>query len=169
MMKRRKPMSILHATPVRLFGALCAVALASCGDETKPEEENPNAEACEHMEMGPETGVPAAATASASAPKIDSNHRRYDVTTMAVSGGKGGYVTFAPTAAADYIFFTSEPVTLSVKSAAGADVAAKSTAASIPECTDVKGRSVYPLQVGTYIVGFTGRADKVSFVVEADE
>ena len=146
-----------------------AVAVAGCGDE-KPEEENPNAEACEHMEMGPVVVITAAAMSSGTAPMIANNHKRYDVTTVPVSGSKGGFVTFAPTAAGDYIFFTGQPVTLLVESAAnGGDVAATSSAGSITECTLVKGRNVYPLEVATYVVGITGVVDRVSFVIEAAE
>ena len=152
-----------------LGAAALAFAFAGCGDDAKPEAENPNAEACEHMEMGPIEGVTAAAMSSASAPKIDHDHKRYDVTTVPVSGAKGGYVTFAPAAAGDDILFTNQSVELTVKSTAGTDVPAKSSADSIPECTDVKGRNVFALEVGTYLVGITGVVDKVSFVVEAAE
>jgi hypothetical protein len=155
---------------VGLLGAtLFALSAAGCGNDSKPEPENPNAEACEHMEMGPGVDLTAAAMSSATAPKIDNDHKRYDVTTVAVSGSKGGFVTFAPAGAGDYILYTSQPVTLSVKNAGGTEVAATSSAATIPECTLVKGRAVYPLQVGTYIVGITGTVDKVSFVIEAVE
>jgi hypothetical protein len=151
--------------------ALAAVLLGSlgCGDDPS-EEENPNAEACEHIEAADTAiGLTAAATASASAPEIRADHTRYDVTTVPVAGGKGGYVTFAAAEAGDYIFFTGTPVQLTVRNPAGADVAAESSAASIPECTQVKGRHVYPLQVGTHVIGITTTADKVSFVVEGSD
>jgi hypothetical protein len=145
--------------------AAIVVVLAGCGDAALPVE-NPNAEACEHVEIGPAVGVTAAAMSSPSAPKIDSDHKRYDVTTVPVSGGKGGYVTFAPIDAGDYNFYTTQAVTLNVKSAAGAEVPVDRSDASIPECTEVKGRHVFALQVGTYIVGISGAVDKVGIVVE---
>jgi hypothetical protein len=165
-------MNTLSRTNLRglIAAALFTTTAAGCGDENAPEEENPDAEACEHLEMGPAVDLTAAAMASATAPRIGNDHKRYDVTTVPVSGAKGGFVTFAPTAAGDYIFFTGQPVTLMVESAAnGGDVAATSMAASVSECTLVKGRNVYPLEVGTYVIGITGVVDKVSFVIEAAE
>jgi hypothetical protein len=151
-----------------LTGALAAFLLGSlsCGDD-HAEEENPNAEACEHIAAADKAvALTAAATASPSAPEIRADHKRYDVTTVSVAGGKGGYLTFAAAEAGDYIFFTGTPVQLTVKNPAGADVAAESSSASIPECTQVKGRHVYPLQVGTHVIGITTTADEVRFVVE---
>jgi len=151
------------------LAAVLAMSVAGCGDDA-PEHENPNAEACEHFEMGPPVAVIAAATATASAPKIDNNHMRYDVTLTTTAGGKGGFVTFAPAKAGDYIIFTNAPVQLSVKNSAMTEVTAESSATSITECTTVKGRYVYPLQVGTYVVGVTATSgDMVSFVVEEAE
>ena len=148
--------------------AVLAMSVAGCGEDDGHEHENPNAEACEHFEMGPPVAVVAAATATASAPKIDNNHMRYDVTLTTIAGGKGGFVTFAPAKAGDYVIFTNAPVQLSVKNSAMTEVTAESSATSITECTTVKGRYVYPLQVGTYVVGVTATSggDTVSLVVE---
>jgi hypothetical protein len=152
----------------RILGALTALSLSAlgCGGEDH-HEENPNAEACEHLqEADAPVAITAAATSSPTAPAVRADHARYDVTTVAVAGGKGGYLTFASAAAGDYIFFASAPVQLTVKNPAGADIAAESSATSIPECSEVKGRYVYPLQVGTHILGISTSADEVSFVVE---
>jgi hypothetical protein len=153
-----------------LAATLMALAMIApgCGDdETK--EENPNAEACEHFEMGPPVAVTAATTASATAPKIDNNHMRYDVTLATTATGKGGFVTFAPAKAGDYIIFTNAPVTLKVTNAAMTEVMAETSATSITECTTVKGRYVYDLEVATYVISVSGSGDSVSFVVEAAE
>jgi hypothetical protein len=145
---------------------LAALALFGCSGE-EPEAENPNAEACEHItETDGAVALTAASTASASAPEIRSDHQRYDVALAASGSGRSGYVAFAVAEAGDYIFFTDAPVQLTVKSPAGADVIAESSAASIPECAEVKGRHVYPLGVGTHVIGVSGSAARVGFVVE---
>lgn len=149
-----------------LFSLVATVA-AGCGGDKPAEQENPNAEACEHLEMGPAVALTAAATSSASAPKLADDHKRYDVSMVDVTGGKGGHLSFAAAEAGEYIFFTSAPVTLQVKTSAMVDVAVESSTATIPECTAVKGRHVYDLQVGTHLIGIApGAPDKVSFVVE---
>jgi len=150
---------------------LCILALASaplgCGSNDEQGHENPNQEACEHLEMGPMVAVTAAGASSATAPKINNDHQRYDVSLVDLAGSKGGFVTFAAAEAGEFILYTSAPVQLEVKSSAGATVMAESSLPSIPECTLVKGRSVYDLTVGTYVIGISGAsADKVSFVVE---
>jgi hypothetical protein len=118
--------------------------------------------------MGPPVALTAATSASASAPSIDDNHMRYDVTLADTATGKGGFVSFAAAAAGDYILFTNAAVQLAVTDASLAPVTAESSAASITECTTVKGRHLYELKVGTYIVGISGAsASSVSFVVEA--
>ena len=157
------------STTRAIIGSLAALAFttfpASCSDDHT--EENPNAEACEHIRAaGGPVGVTAAATSSATAPELKADHKRYDVTMGTLAGGKGGFLTFAAAEAGDHIFFTDAPVQLTVKSPSGADIAAESSAASIAECTEVKGRHVYPLQVGTHVIGVTTTADRVGFVVE---
>jgi hypothetical protein len=153
---------------------LCILALATaplaCKSEDEHEHENPNEEACEHLEMGPMVALTAAATSGATAPKINNDHQRYDVTLVDVAGAKGGFVTFAAGTAGDYIIYTSVPAQLEVKSTAGASVMVESAMTSVTECTLVKGRNVYDLAVGTYVIGIGGvSADMVSFVVEASE
>lgn len=149
---------------------LACVPAAGCGEHREHGHENPNAEACEHLKEGPAVAVSAAAAASTDAAKIGNDHKRYDVTLVDVTGGKGGFVSFAAAKEGEYILFTSAPAKLNVKSAAMADVAAESSAASVTECTDVKGRHVYDLKVGTYVIGIGPEtADKVSFVVEASD
>ena len=149
---------------------MLATAAIGCGHDDDHEHENPNEEACEHFEKGPPAAVTAAASSSADAPKINNDHKRYDVKLVDVGGGKGGFVAFAAGKAGDYIFFTDAPVQLSVKSSTMADVPVEKSDAMIAECMAVKGRHVFPLQVGTYVIGIGGAAgEKVSFVVEAAE
>jgi hypothetical protein len=146
---------------------ILAVVPVACGDD---HDENPNEEACEHFEMGPSIAVTAAAEFSTDAPKINDNHTRYDVTLVDVAGVKGGFVSFAASKAGDTIFFTNAPVQLTVTSSTMAEVGVKSSQAMVAECSAVKGRHVYPLQVGTYVIGIGGAmGDMVSFVVESAE
>ena len=143
-----------------------ALGLAGCGGDDH-EEENPNAEACEHMKQGPPAALTAGADFLITAPKINSDHKRYDVTLVDVPGGKGGYLTFAVAHAGDYIFYSSAPVIMTVKTPAMADVAAESSATGIPECTEVKGRQVHDLAVGTYVLVVAPQSlNQVSLVVE---
>ena len=89
------------------------------------------------------------------------------MTLAAAAGGQAGHVTFASGKAGEYIFFTSAAVTLQLRNATLVDVPAEISAASISECTDVKGRHVFDLQVGTYVVALSSPTiDKVSLVVE---
>jgi hypothetical protein len=157
-----------NVSPFRTLSLLTlAVAVGACSSDKAAEEENPDAEACEHLAEGPGVDVAAAATSSAMAPPVAGDHKRYDVTLGDVAGGKGGFVTFAAAAAGEFIFYTSEPVQLTVKDPAGADVKAEKTATSIPECTGIKGRHVYDLVVGTHILEVRAAAGKVSVIVEA--
>jgi hypothetical protein len=155
------PRSMIRATAILLVAAL---APAGCGGDASPEE-NPNAEACEHIRDATKAvAITAATTASASAPEVKADHKRYDDN---LDGGMG-HVRFAATEAGDAILFADQQVELAVQTVAGANVAAESTATSIPECTQVKIRAVYPLQVGTYVIRLVGSsASKVGLVIEA--
>ena len=148
-----------------LAGALLAPA---CDDHDDGEGENPNEEACEHMKGGPMKAVTAAAAASVSAPAIDDDHQRYDVSLVGPSGAKVGFLTFAAAAHGEIIVFTNAPVTVSLKSPAGTAITAKSTSASIGECSEVKGRHQFEVEVGTHSleIGPETTLDKVSLVVE---
>lgn len=157
-------LNLFRSVPV--MTAIAAV-LASCGDEHG--HENPNVEACEHLKEGPSVAVAATTTAGATAPAIASDHKRYDLT-LPVTASPGsflGHVTFAAPAAGDFIVFTSAAIPVKVTTAAGADVAPESTASSITECTEVKGRHVFELGVGTHYVALgPATNNSVSVVVE---
>jgi hypothetical protein len=167
-----KTIAIVRFRPFAAVLSLSALALfgAGCGEDDDPEGgEDPDAEACEHMKEGPMALVTAAAAFSATAPAVKNDHQRYDLTLADGVGGKAGFVTFAVPAAGDYIVYTSAAVKVAVKSAAMADVTAESTTNSFAGCPEVKGRHVYELAVGTYVIGIGPEtSDKVSLVLEAD-
>ncbi len=156
----------LPAFPALLL--LAAASLPGCGGDGHTEED-PDLEACEHLTQAEgAVALTAASTASPTAPALGADHRRYDVTLVDVAGaaGKAGYLTFAASAVGDYLFFSSAPVQLVVTGPTGGEVAAESSAGSSAACPEVKGRHVYPLQVGTHVLGVTAADPAVSFVVE---
>jgi hypothetical protein len=168
-----KSTHIVRFRPFTVVLSLSALALfgAGCGDDDDPEQhEDPDVEACEHMQEGPPSAVMAAAAFSISAPAVRNDHQRYDLTLTDAAGSKSGFVTFAAAKAGEYIVYTSAPVKLSVKNAAMVEVAPESSATSIARCTEVKGKHVYDLAVGTYVIGVGPEtSDKVSLVLEANE
>lgn len=130
------------------------------------EEESVDTEGCEHLQSGPAATVTATATATG-APAVSNDHKRYDVTLADVNGQKGGSVTFAASEATDYVFFLGADVAFSVANASGQAVAIEESANSSSECSDIKGRHVVPLSVGTYTLTFgPTSAASVSVVVE---
>jgi hypothetical protein len=151
--------------------SLCALLGGGCGgDDGAEAHEDPDLEACEHMKGGPAAPVMAADAFSISAPPVSNDHKRYDLTLSGSAGGKSGFVTFAVSKTGEYVVYTSAPVTLNLKSASMAVVAAESSAASVPGCTEVKGKQVFDLAVGTYVIGLGPETiDKVSLVVEAHD
>jgi hypothetical protein len=137
----------------KLFAAvlLSAGLIFGCGDDE--EEENIDVEGCEHLQEGPSTAVTATA-ATAGAPAVKDDHRRYDVTLVDVTGGKGGSVTFAAAAEGDYVLFTSADVQVAIKDANGQAVGIEASAKSSTECTEIKGRHTIPMKVGTHTLTF---------------
>jgi hypothetical protein len=136
----------------KLFSAclLTTALLAGCGGGTINEAD---VEGCEHLQEGPSSIVTATSSAT-DAPDVFSNHRRYDISLVDVTGGKGGFVSFDVAHAAEYILFTGADVPVVVRNAAGEMVAFEATAKASPECTDVKGRHTVELAVGTYTFNF---------------
>jgi hypothetical protein len=167
---RFRPITVsLVPSTLALFLSALALFGAGCGEDDEPEKhEDPDMEACEHMKEGPPAVVTAAAAFSTTAPAVNNDHKRYDLTLADGVGGKSGFVTFAVAAAGEYILYTSAAVKVAVKSAAMVEVAAESTTSSVAGCAEVKGRHVYDLTVGTYVIGVGPEAsDKVSLVLEA--
>jgi hypothetical protein len=151
----------------KLFAAvvLSAGLVFGCGEE---EEESIDVEGCEHLQQGPASAVTATATATG-APAVKDDHRRYDVTLVDVTGGKGGSVTFAAAAEGDYVLFTSADVQVSIKDANGQAVGIEASTASSSECTEIKGRHTIPMKVGTHTLTFGPTPlTSVSVVVEPD-
>ncbi len=141
---------------------LSSALLAGCGGETNEAD----VEGCEHLQEGPSAPVTATASTS-SAPSVSNDHKRYDITLPAGSAGNGGSVSFASGKATDYVFFLNKGVTLKVTNASGQEVAFEESATASAQCTDIKGRHVAPLQVGTYTLTFGPTTEtSVSLVIE---
>jgi len=137
---------------------LSSALLVGCGGST----EDADGEGCEHLQRGPGVAVTASASAG-SAPAVSNDHKRYDIT---LPSGSAGAVSFAASEATDYVFFLNADVPLTVTSASGQAVAFESSAKSSESCTDIKGRYVAPLAVGTYTLTLGPAAGTVSLVIE---
>jgi hypothetical protein len=152
---------------MKLFSAvlLSTALLIGCGDE---EGENADVEGCEHLKGGAASSVNAVASTSG-APAVSNDHRRYDITLTDVTGGKGGTVSFAAAKEAHYIIFTNADVPLAIKDANGQTVNAEESVKSSSECTEVKGRHVFPMKVGTHTITFGPTTQtSVSIVIEEE-
>jgi hypothetical protein len=148
---------------MKLFSAvlLSSVLFVGCGDE-----ESADVEGCEHLKDGPASTVNAIA-ATTGAPEVKADHRRYDITLVDVTGGKGGTVSFAAAEAIDYVIFASADVPVAIKNASGATVAIEETVKSSTECAEIKARHTVPMTVGTHTITFgPTTATSVSIVVE---
>lgn len=134
--------------PVLALTALAATA--ACTTE-EHEHEDPETDACEHLAAGPAEAVTAATTATATdAPDVSKAHTRFDVATGGTAEAPAtGYVKFVVAKAGEYLLVADKAVPLAVIDAAGATVAARSTAAKSDKCSVVLHRSLYDLKVGT--------------------
>ena len=122
-------------------------------------------EGCEHLKEGPASAVTATASTSG-APAVSNDHKRYDITLPAGTGGNVGSVSFASAKASDYVLFLGADVPVKVTGSSG-DVAFEETAKASEQCTEVKGRHVVPLGVGTYTLTFGPTTQtSVSLVIE---
>ncbi|HYO56060.1 hypothetical protein [Archangium sp.] len=140
---------------------LSSALLAGCGKSNEADVEG-----CEHLKEGPSASVNASASASG-APAVNNDHKRYDITLPAGSGGNTGSVSFAASEAIDYVFFLGADVPLKVTNASGQEVAFEASTKSSTQCTEIKGRYVAPLQVGTYTLTFgPATQGSVSLVIE---
>lgn len=142
---------------------LSSALLAGCGGE----KNEADVEGCEHLQEGPSAAVTATAAASG-APAVSNDHKRYDITLPAGTGGNNtGSVSFAAGEASDYVFFLGADVPLKITNASGAAVAFEESATTSSACTQIKGRHVAPLQVGTYTLTFGPTTQSsVSLVIE---
>lgn len=145
------------------WSAIGLLVLLGCGSDP---EAHPDAEGCEHLREGPAAAITAATTAD-SAPAVDADHRRYDVTLIAVTGGMGGFVRYTAPEAVDYLLFLDADVPVQFLDAANATVTPEESATSSTACSEIRGRHLVPLEVGPYAIqlGPTA-ATTVSIAVE---
>jgi hypothetical protein len=128
--------------------------------------ENPDTEGCEHLREGPAVALTASAGADTAA-AVAADHQRYDIALISVTGGMGGFVKYAAPEATDYLFFLGADVPVQFLDAAGATVTPEESASSSTACSEIKGRHLVPLEVGTYGLSFGPTAQtSVSVVVE---
>ncbi|RKH41600.1 hypothetical protein [Corallococcus sicarius] len=141
-----------------------ALLVVGCGDDAD-EATSGDEEGCEHLQEGPAVNVTAVATGAG--PAVSNDHKRYDIALVDVAGGKGGAVTFAVAEATDYILFTGASVPVKVTNGSGATVEFEESTTSSELCTDIKGRHVVPLTVGTHTLTFgPSTLSSVSLVIE---
>ncbi|MCE9667213.1 hypothetical protein LY474_05235 [Myxococcus stipitatus] len=142
-----------------------ALLTAACGDDDETPEEGVDVEGCEHLREGPSVAV--AATTTGTPPAVDDNHRRYDIALVEGAAGHSGAVTFAASEATDYVLYLSADVPVRITDASGAEVELEESAKGSESCSEIKGRHVVPLSVGTFTFTFgpTPTAD-VSLVIE---
>jgi hypothetical protein len=153
--------------------ALCAVALAAtaCGDDHDDHDHDHGGEtladeACEHTAEGPYRDVTATADA-VDGPVASFEHTGVRIALVDVTGGKGGFVTFESAEAADFTFFLSAHVPLTVQDATGAPVVIEATA-DVDACAEVAVQYTAELGVGTYRLSFgPTEATTVTLVAEA--
>lgn len=126
--------------------------------------------ACEHLQEGPASAITASATATG-APAVSNDHRRYDISLIDVTGGKGGSVSFAVAEANDYALFLNGEVSVNLRDANGQRVEVTASGTGSSECSDIQRRHLFPLEVGTYSITFgPTTAGSVSLViVESDD
>ncbi|MCP3101351.1 hypothetical protein LZ198_20975 [Myxococcus sp. K15C18031901] len=142
-----------------------ALLTAACGDDDATPEEGVDVEGCEHLREGPSVAV--AATTTGTPPAVDDNHRRYDITLVSGEAGHSGAVSFAASEATDYVLYLGADVPVRVTDASGAAVELEESAKGSASCTEIKGRHVVPLTVGTFTFTFGPTASSsVSLVVE---
>lgn len=146
-----------HSILAALLGS--TLAFAACGHD------DPDAEGCEHIANGPAQTITAAEN-TADAPEVGTDHKRYDVGLVDMSGGKGGVVKFASSEHGSYVIYLDVDVPVTVRDARNAQYPLSSTS-SIESCSEVKARHEVHLDVGTYFFSFGPTdAEKVGLVLE---
>lgn len=122
-------------------------------------------EGCEHLQSGPSTEV--TAVSEGDGPLVADDHQRYDITLVPLTGGNGGSVRFAADEDGEFIVYLDEDVPLAVTDGSGNPVAAEESSSSSETCTEVRGRIVFDLTVGTYHLHFgPTQASEVGVVIE---
>ncbi|NNC17549.1 hypothetical protein HJC22_17680 [Corallococcus exiguus] len=148
-----------------LSALLLSTSLLAAGCGGDEEEAHVDEEGCEHLQEGPAAAVTAAV--SGMGPAVSNDHKRYDIALVDIAGGKGGAVSFAVSEATDYVLYMSAPVPVTVTNSRGVAVEFEESATSSSLCTDIKGRHVVPLTVGTHTLTFgPSTLSSVSLVIE---
>ena len=157
---KEKLMKGIHTGSVAL---LLAASLPACGHD-----EDPDAEACTHLKVTEDKAVKVTANPlPAGAPAVADDHKRYDISLVDVTGGKGGHVAFAVDEAHDFAFFLGADVPVKFTDPMGMNTPTKSSATSSSACAEIKGKHVVPMSVGTYTVSFgPTTATAVNLVIE---
>jgi hypothetical protein len=143
------------------------VACASDGgsEDAGHEEEDPAAEACEHMVDGPNENH--TATLAAPFPTVNTEHTRHDVTLVDDAGEYRGTVQYEVSAEADYLVFLDRDVPLAFFDSSGNALAVEQSE-PVDECEDVVIVKHVPLAVGTVELRFGPTTEStVRLVIEA--
>ena len=144
------------------FGAvlLSAALLASCGGE------NVDTKPCEYLQEGPASSVTASASATG-APAVSADQRRYDISLIDVTGGKGGSVSFSVAEAGDYTLYLNGEVPVNVTNASGQRIEVTVSGTGSSECTEIKRRHTFPLAAGMHSIAFgPTTVSSVSLVID---
>lgn len=144
----------------RFSAVLLSVAfLVGCG------EASIDSDACEHIQEGPTSAITASASETG-APAVSSDHRRYDLSLIDGTDGKGGSVSFTVTEADDYTLFLTEAVPVNLKDANGQRLEVEASGTGSSECSEIERRHTYSLAAGTYSLTFgPTSASSVSLVI----
>ncbi|HLL04561.1 MAG TPA: hypothetical protein VK539_28515 [Myxococcaceae bacterium] len=139
---------------------LSAALLASCGGE------NVDTRPCEYLQEGPASSVTASVSATG-APAVSADQRRYDISLIDVTGGKGGSVSFSVTEAGDYTLYLNGEVPVNVTNPSGQRIEVTVSGTGSSECTEIKRRHTFPLAAGMHSIAFgPTTASSVSLVID---
>jgi hypothetical protein len=148
-------MKMKHFSAVLLSVSL----LVGCG------EASIDSDACEHIQEGPASPITASANETG-APAVSTDHRRYDISLVDGTGGKGGSVSFAVAEANDYTLFLTGEVPVNLKDANGQRIEVTASGTGSSECSEIKRRHTFALAVGTHSITFgPTSAGSVSLVI----
>ena len=155
-----------------VLGALAifaATSITGCGDDHDDHDNHgPAEEACEHTKEGPFEDVTATAAADG-APSATFAHTAVHITLVEDADDntkKSGYVTYNADEAAEFAFFLSVDVPMTITDANGAAVEIEESA-DVAECTEVAKQHNADLEIGTYTLKIGPTTESmISLVVE---
>jgi hypothetical protein len=149
---------------VSSFALVTLVTLVACSDEHA--HEDPDVEACEHLTGGPFLAVTARMMTD-TAPAIDDDHRAYTVTLPAAAIGFSGFVSFAASELGYYGVYLDQGATAGFSTSAGTAITPVESGTSSAACTEIMGRYMVPLEVGTtFILLSSPTVSTVNVVIE---